>query len=235
MMKSNTAKKISETYAKRDQHLQVHDWQANYYHPRHPLGQILSEHNRGWLVTVLNNLGVSLQDEKILDFGCGTGSWLRWLIDLGAVPENLFGLELTANRMNIARRMHGGINWIRGTDKHLPLRPASIDLAIQSVVFSSIPDEDFRRTIAEDIGRVIKPSGHLLWIDLKKDVEDRLSGFSVEKVCAYFPGFAPDYVTSVHPRYYRRYYRFFPFLMKAVYHLTKIGCESHLIVLKKQK
>jgi len=36
-----------------------------------------------------------LEQMMILDVGCGKGNWLRFLLSLGARPENLHGIEWT--------------------------------------------------------------------------------------------------------------------------------------------
>jgi ubiquinone/menaquinone biosynthesis C-methylase UbiE len=47
----------------------------------------------------------------------------------------------------------------------LPWPDDSFDLVHTSMMFSSITDAGFRRTIAAEMWRVLRPSGHVLWFD----------------------------------------------------------------------
>src|SRR5438105_1599299 len=62
----------------------------------------------------------SLAEKKILDVGCGHGSYLRRLLDYGASPSNLSGIDLLAPRIEQARRLHPGIDWQIGSAHALP-------------------------------------------------------------------------------------------------------------------
>src|ERR1700730_7699465 len=46
-----------------------------------------------------------LETEKILDVGCGRAYWLRQMIQWGAKPENLFGIDLMADRLRDAKNL----------------------------------------------------------------------------------------------------------------------------------
>jgi len=67
------------------------------------------------LLKVLNRFNIlDLSDKKILDVGCGTGGTLRRFIDYGAKPENLYGIDLLEDRIEVAKQLHPKINFICG-------------------------------------------------------------------------------------------------------------------------
>jgi ubiquinone/menaquinone biosynthesis C-methylase UbiE len=103
--------------------------------------------------------------KKILDVGCGAGGSLRRFLDYGAVPENLSGIDLMANRIEQARRLHPTIDWQQGSAHQLPYPDASFDLVSCSTVFSSIRSEQLRGEVANEMWRVRKPGGLMLFHD----------------------------------------------------------------------
>jgi len=230
-------KRIRLTYLDRDIKMPHKDWSLNIYHPRNPMGHLFHEHNHDFLVECLNNLKIDLEPLNILDVGCGYGYWLRYMIELGAKAENLTGIDLSEGRINFASQMNPAIHWIHNAVKNLPFPQESFDLVMQVVVFSSILDENLRVCLANEIARVTKVGGYLLWIDHKKSFLNKLAGFSKAKVLTYFPCCSIVYAQSVHPSYFRfrLLYKRYPCLCQVLYHFTKLGCDSWFLTLKKKK
>jgi ubiquinone/menaquinone biosynthesis C-methylase UbiE len=226
--------RIRSTYEERDAAMPYDDWKKNIYHPRHPLGRLFQEHNRNLLVKVLTRLDIDLDDMRALDVGCGYGHWLRNLADLGADPVQLTGIDLSRERIEIAHKQNPGIHWIHGNSEELPFPSDSFDLVMQVVVFSSILDPEVRKHLASEMKRVTKQNGYILWVDHKKSFSAELAGFTKARVLELFDGFEPVFEQSVHPRYFRRMYRLSPALAKAIYRITKAGCDSWALVLKRK-
>jgi len=107
-----------------------------------------------------------LGEKRILDVGCGTGYWLRCLLAWGAQPQHAAGIDLLRDRIFSAARLsppHIGLSCCSAAA--LPFRIASFDLVLQITVFTSILDLDFRRCVADEMIRVLKPEGAILWYD----------------------------------------------------------------------
>jgi len=229
----NEETRIVEEYAARDARLPLNDWRTNIYHPRHPLGHLLQEHNHNILVDALNHLDVELSDLKILDVGCGYGSWLRYFVDLGANPANCVGVDLSEHRIGIAKQRNPSISWYRQNIAQLPFPDNSFDLVLQSVVFSSILDLQMRLSCASEMRRVTMNTGKILWIDLMRTTSDLLVAFSEPETRGYFPGLSVIYKKYVHPTYFRRLNGKYAWLAKSIYYFTKYKCESLLVVFEK--
>lgn len=103
---------------------------------------------------------------RVLDVGCGSGNFLRQLIDWGASPGNLTGTELLAERLQSARRnTASGVRWHLGGLE--AIAEASVDLATAHTVFSSILDDARRRALAADMWRTLRPGGWCMVFDFR--------------------------------------------------------------------
>jgi ubiquinone/menaquinone biosynthesis C-methylase UbiE len=107
----------------------------------------------------------NLADKKILDIGCGSGMQLQRFLAYGAKPINLAGIDLMRERIEQARQQNLSIDWQIGSAHNLPYPDASFDLVTLFVVFSSILNKSLRQSIAEEIWRVLKPGGLILYYD----------------------------------------------------------------------
>jgi len=225
--------RIQKVYQDRDTVMPLNDWMNNIYHPRNPLGHLLQRHNHMILVKAINSLKIDLASLHILDVGCGYGYWLRYLVELGAVPCNLTGIDLSEQRISAALEKNSDIHWIHSTSEKLPFPANHFNIVLQSVVFSSILDNDTRRILAEEMLRVLKPDGYIFWIDHKINMQN-LAGFTISQVRKYFHNEPLIYIESVHPRYNRKLYGHFSWLAEALYQFTKIVCDSWFLIIQKK-
>jgi len=109
-----------------------------------------------------------LGTKRILEIGCGSGYWLRELIQWGARPENLAGVDLLPDRIAEAARLcPAEVKLWCGSATRLDLPDASFDLVCQFVVFTSVLDAAMKRQLAAEMLRVVKPDGLILWYDFR--------------------------------------------------------------------
>ncbi|MFC4931560.1 class I SAM-dependent methyltransferase [Massilia sp. GCM10023247] len=113
-------------------------------------------------------VGLDLAGLRVLDVGCGSGQFLRQLIDWGARPANLAGTELQSERLDAARALApGAVRWHLGElDK---LADGGFDLVSAQTVFSSILDDAARRALAAAMWRKLRPGGWCLVFDFRYD------------------------------------------------------------------
>ena len=105
---------------------------------------------------------------KILDVGCGYGPWLRDFIQWGARPENLFGIDLIPDRVEVARQLcPPQVTVVAGNGADLPWDDGAFDILVQSTVFTSILDAAVKQRLAQEMLRVLKPGGLILWLDFR--------------------------------------------------------------------
>lgn len=103
---------------------------------------------------------------EVLDLGCGFGGWLRMLVQWGAEPGRVHGVDLLGDRIEQARRVSPPEMDLRvGSGLRLDFDAASFDLCAASTVFSSIPDPQLQQALAAELSRVLRPGGWLLVFD----------------------------------------------------------------------
>lgn len=69
---------------------------------------------------IQENTGKIPSELKLLDVGCGKGVVIRMLSELVESPKNIYGTELSANRIAHCKRMNGNID-VRYADITKPL------------------------------------------------------------------------------------------------------------------
>jgi SAM-dependent methyltransferase len=117
-------------------------------------------------VFVLNGM-TDLSRLEALDVGCGTGGWLRTLMEWGASPENLHGIDLLEDRVERAKVLCPGIDLQIGSGYEIPYPSESMDLVSAHTVFSSILDGAIRKSLAQEMVRVVKPAGAVFIYDYR--------------------------------------------------------------------
>lgn len=123
------------------------------------------EVERNLLAMLKQHQFTNLANKNILDVGCGSGTQLGRFISYGAQPENLAGIDLLAERIELARSSYPSIDWRVGSAHQLPFPDASFNLVMLFTMFSSILDRSLRQSIADEIWRVRKPDGLILCYD----------------------------------------------------------------------
>jgi SAM-dependent methyltransferase len=90
-----------------------------------------------WLAHCLDRLGA--RPQRLLDFGCGTGSSTPYLLDLNSTCE-VTGVEVSAKSLDVARRQHGSNRAKFALTQEWQPR-GEIDLAFCNGVFHHIPPD----------------------------------------------------------------------------------------------
>ena len=121
------------------------------------------------MLAALTRYGMaSLRSKRILEVGCGNGYWLREFIKWGAIPENLAGIDVLPERIDQAFRLSpAGIAYTKGNAAALEFPKASFDIVLQATVFTSILDGVLKKQVADEMLRVLKPEGIVLWYDFR--------------------------------------------------------------------
>lgn len=167
------------------------------------------------LIRWIEQCGIApLDQRRLLEIGCGSGSNLLRFLSLGFRPENLVGNELVPARADIARRsLPAAVAVYTGNAADLDLENGSFDVVFQSTVFTSIFDTGLQEQVAHRMWRLARRGGGILWYDMAYD-SPRARGIPLARVRQLFPGgrcrywrvtLAPPisrFVTRVHPALY---------------------------------
>ncbi|MGI8926983.1 MAG: class I SAM-dependent methyltransferase [Tepidiformaceae bacterium] len=140
---------------------------------RHSLlraGNLLMVQERDrYIAGVLRTHGIeSLQGVAAFEAGCSGGYNLRQLVQLGARPENLAGMDIDGAAVAHCRERAPQIRVHEGSAEAVPEADAAFDLALAFTLFSSVRDEDAAAGIASELFRVTRPGGLIIVYDMRR-------------------------------------------------------------------
>ena len=157
-----------------------------------PGNRLMAKEEAEAVTCLMRGHGLLPLDEKIiLDVGCGAGNLLGRFVTLGAKPHNLFGIDLLPDRVAAAARAHPGIRFMRGNAERLDFPDAHFDLVLLFTVFTSILDDKMAYNVANEIRRVLKPGGAILWSDFRYNNprNPNVRGMTKRHITNFFQGF----------------------------------------------
>lgn len=145
-----------------------------------------------------------LDERRILDIGCGLGSWLSDFESWGAKRSRLAGIDLDPvsatraaerfceRRDDAGRVLTAGADIRIGDASSLPWPDGSFDIVVLSTVLSSILSANMRECVAQEAARVMAGNGAVLWYDFFVDNPSNPSvrGVRRAEIEALFPGFS---------------------------------------------
>lgn len=145
------------------------------------LGQMLEE-----------NGFMPLANRRILDIGSGSGKVLASLMQWGALPKNLFGVDLLPEQIEAAKQRFPGIQFTQGNAEHLDFEEKYFDLVLLFTVFTSILDRRMAHNVAGEVQRVLKPAGAVVWYDFRYNnpYNHNVRGMTKEAIRTFFPYFS---------------------------------------------
>jgi SAM-dependent methyltransferase len=157
--------RIKDAYARRKDRIPAERY--SFFSPAHLF--MVQDRDRE-VIEAFSRFGIgSLREKKILDIGCGDGSELRTLMRYGARPENLSGVDLLPDRIEVASALSPNIDFRCCSAETLPYANGLFDIVIQFTVFTSILDHEMKQRIAREMVRVLRPDGIILWYDYHMD------------------------------------------------------------------
>lgn len=178
-------KRIQKHYRDRDSEKSL----GEFWSLANPVAVHLMQERERVALAGLHQSGLVLPETDLLDVGCGFGrefgSYIRW----GANPMRMVGVDVSKHRIDAARSLAcARVELISGTE--LPFPSGSFDFVIQSVVFSSIIDRTTQQALAQEMLRVLRPKGWLLWYDAARsgNRDKHFCDMPKARVEALFPG-----------------------------------------------
>jgi len=178
--------RLRREYADRSRRLAGHD----LYSPFNPSALFALQQRQRQTLRLLRQIGLTdLSKLKILEMGCGTGGALVEYLAYGARLPHLHGLDLLPERLRETRLRLPGAPLVCADGQRLPYPAASFDLALQYTAFSSLLDEEIKRRIAQELLRVLRPGGWVVWYDFwLNPTNPQARGIRPAEVRRLFPG-----------------------------------------------
>ena len=126
----------------------------------------------------------------ILDVGCGSGQWLIQLMQWGAEPEKLHGVDLLEDRVQRAQHYLPTSKISQTEGWPLPFEDDAFDLICANTVISSIHGADARAKLAEEMLRICRPAGAIMIFDFRINKPGSTDTMAVkhQEICRLFPG-----------------------------------------------
>jgi len=181
---SAEAQAVRERYARRLP-------QDPRYSLLNPAALLAFQERQRAMLALFKRLGRSdLSALKLLEVGSGTGSNLVECVLVGFAPEHLSGIELLPERHAVARaRLPEAVSLAQGDALVLMPAAGSVDIVLQSTVFSSLLDDAFQQHLATAMWAAVKPGGGVLWYDFTVDNPRNrdVRGVPLRRVQALFP------------------------------------------------
>ena len=128
---------------------------------------------------------------RILDVGCGVGTVLASFARWGALPDDLYGVDLLPDRIAEAQQLYPEIHFQHANAERLDFQDAAFDLVLLFTVFTSILSTRMAHNVADEVSRVLKPGGAAVWYDFRYDNprNPNVRGMPSAAIRALFPDF----------------------------------------------
>lgn len=161
-MPPSEAERLQEVYAGRRQRYAQSDIYS-MFNPAYLF--FVQQRQRATLAMLRANGFNSLRDTSVLEIGCGRGAVLsEWLL-YGVQAPNLYGIDVLWKELIDAKRGQSSFNLATADGQKLPFADDRFDIVTQYMAFSSILDDTVRRNVANEMLRVVRPNGAILWYD----------------------------------------------------------------------
>jgi ubiquinone/menaquinone biosynthesis C-methylase UbiE len=155
------AERIRGVYARRRR-----DIPSGRYALAEPFTLYSTHEREAAMVALFRKAGLSsLEGLRILDVGCGRGELLRRFMSFGAAPDLLSGVDLVDEYVEAARKLAPHLQISCGSADRLPFTDRCFDMVSQFTLLTSVLDPEMKQAIANEMARVMKPGGWLLWYD----------------------------------------------------------------------
>ncbi|MCH7663449.1 MAG: class I SAM-dependent methyltransferase [Chloroflexi bacterium] len=168
---------------------------SDIYSAINPANLFMVQSRQREVLSFLRSFGfINLSDLQILEMGSGAGGVMTEYLGFGAVPGNLYGMDLLFDRLLVAQQRLPGSAFANADGQSIPFPSGIFDLVLQYTAISSILDTEIRRDVCADMLRVLKPDGMILSYDFWINPTNRQTrGLGLSEIRSSFPGCQIDY------------------------------------------
>ena len=163
-MKSYT-EVVKERYNGIEKNIHLYD---NMYSMINPIGFYADKKLRNVFYVAFNyikNNGVDITQLNILDVGCGKGLTTRFFCELTGKSQNIYGFDLSENRIQCAIKMNSSINYKIGDIVNPPSFSVMFDVITALDVFMHLNNKDEIILALSNINKKLKDDGYFIWYD----------------------------------------------------------------------
>ena len=117
------------------------------------------------ILNALKKEKIDLAHSSLLEVGCGTGHILQRFLEFGA--KKVTGIDLIESRVRTGMKKYPNLHLTQGDAANLPFKDGEFNLVMQFMCLSSVLNPIMRQKIANEMWRVLRPGGTLLFYDLR--------------------------------------------------------------------
>jgi len=151
--------KIKERYAKRKENIVEKHGNKTF------IEKVVAEREAVYTKALKNNF-TTTGNLKLIEIGAGAGANIDFFRKLRIQDEDIIAAELLPERAKTLREKFPKITVAEGDALQLNYKN-SFDIVFQSLVFTSILDDEFRKKLAAKMWAMLKPGGIILWYDFR--------------------------------------------------------------------
>ncbi len=191
MSESRDIQRLRKEYASRKQRTD----DAELYSIFNPAQLFMLQDRERKLLACLREYGLSsLSGQSVLEVGCGRGGALKEYLRYGVLGKDLHGVDLLLDRLQEAHQVLPDLPLVNANGEALPYSNQSFDIIFQYTAFSSILDEQVKCNMAEEMLRVLKPNGKIIWYDFWLNPSNKQTkGIRSGEIKALFPDCKYDF------------------------------------------
>jgi len=161
--KKNEVNRILSVYNK----YMAHSRLKNKWSISNKGNKIIHNERKSNISKIIHDLDIRLTSKNILDVGCAGGNIFNLLQDLGAKEENIYGIDVRGDRLKEAKELFPASNFMQMDARELNFDDATFDIVFTFTIFSSIIEKKIRMEVADEICRVLKPNGVIIYYDIR--------------------------------------------------------------------
>jgi ubiquinone/menaquinone biosynthesis C-methylase UbiE len=129
---------------------------------------------------------------RVLDLGCGDGSLAAEAI--ASEPTDWVGVDLRPEAVAVAQERFPDRTFVVASADEVPLDEESVDVVVARLLFSSLPSAELEASVAEEVRRLLRPGGWLVWLDIRyaNPTNHAVHGLSRARIAGLFPGWRQE-------------------------------------------
>ncbi len=155
---------VSETHQAYER--QADRWRDQRYRSWMPGNLFVAQEAERVMFDLLRGHGlVPLDGREILEVGCGQGKQLVRFLARGSRSENLHGVDLQQDLIDVAGEIAPGVDFRVADAMDLPFESGRFELVFAFTMLSSMRSAQSRERAAAEMLRVTRPSGAVLVYD----------------------------------------------------------------------
>jgi len=108
----------------------------------------------------------NLSQKRILDLGCGWGKYLRLLVENGADPKRVYGMDIMDHHLKVAMEKNPAVRYVRADSRFSPFKDEMFDVILIFTVFSAVIDPESIEQIAREALRMLNTDGVIIVYDV---------------------------------------------------------------------